>query len=627
MATLRVPGSPALPSVRQAGLPTVRVDLPTADVGAQVAGAVLQKAGGELSAFAAQAKQQADETAVNESLVDMQGFLSYRLGDPTAGLLHKQGKNAAEDSAYFYKALDDKRQRILETLQGRQRELFNQRSTSMLFDARRQVEGHVARESRSAYVQSVETLAAASLNDVASAAIATTPEEAAVREAKILAGVRPLRELYMKEGLDAETREAKVRDFRAKAADVVLQQHIQSGKGREGLAYLAQVRELLGPKAALYEKQLEGLADASAADGTSARIVTEARIQGFEWVDPAKAYASVDALPGDTPRAAAFKKEVRARVEHLVEKAKGLREEAGKEKLNEAIAIFERTGNMNDARIAPLREWMLNPPNAAADKWSRFKREVEDHRARLRGYNAEERRQKDMTDAEHVQAFRALPPEQQAQFDIEGTYSGVVSKLGRGKMAEVQKHAREVVRNGQEVQEGDFRRMVKDQLDAMPMLSGNKPERERIEGLLEGWRLKYLRDKKDNPLLTEVQEFLADRLLLNTGGFWGRQYLKVQRPEAFDYTTVAPMEEQAAPIAREAEFYNRAKVKPEAASGEPAAAAPAATGSTALDIPADVRALAVQQYKDSHGGTPPTEAQLQDAWRAHLAKKAKGGAQ
>ena len=216
----------------------------------------------------------------------------------------------------------------------------------------------------------------------------------------------------------------------------------------------AQLREQVLATKQKSDAAVAKVAQAAQVEAASSSIVQAARVPGYKWVDPAKALSAVDAIPDSNPA----KEDVRRLVEHQVEKAEQLRELAGKDQMNHAQALLNGGYSLESTQLAPVKAWMLDPANGAADKWDALQRGVAAERranrtvanaadAEARRLALEERRQQSERDQQAVADFDAMPlkgdsGKDQVSGDLRTLFPDA-SPLALSKIAARQKKANE----------------------------------------------------------------------------------------------------------------------------------------------------------------------------------------
>lgn len=296
---------------------------------------------------------------------------------------------------------------------------------------------------------------------------------------------------------------------------------------------------------AKWQKTAEALGRDAEAEGMAGRILQGARVEGYDWLDPTRALAAVESVP-----AGPMRDEVRQRVEHQVQKAEALRERAGKEALNRVLAIYGESGNPNDPRIAPIKAWMLDPANGAADLWNRFRNDVEaDARAR-RTEARVVRNERSTLEQELVRDFRAREPEERATLDLAAEYTGRgASKSTLDLLRAEQMKARDTVRKGQAPAEAEFYRTTRAEAVASGLTQ--KQAQDAFVAHMATWRAEYLEKSGGKPpTREEVKRAQADALLYgDRGGMLSRNHFKFQAKPGERFVPFAA-EEQKSPLNR-----------------------------------------------------------------------------
>lgn len=221
------------------------------------------------------------------------------------GFLSLKGTAAAEKSAETMEWLDKRQKELAQELANQKaRDLFLLRTGGVKEDTRRRIEGHVATQGQAAMVAALDARSAAALSEVAVSY--RDPATVARQQAAVEGPIRALQ-------LSKEDGDARVALWRAQVAGVRLEQFLAAKDWRGAEELFAEVKPMLGPKAAQFEKVISAVKMDQQAERYAADFVESARDPATGRVDSAKAVASVDAVPEGPLR-----DEVRQRAEHRV---------------------------------------------------------------------------------------------------------------------------------------------------------------------------------------------------------------------------------------------------------------------------------------------------------------------
>ena len=604
---LRVPPAPQLPTVRQAAMPDVRVGQDTRGTHGEEVGQALTQVGTALGQYAAKALDEANASAVDGGFAEAQDWVTSSLTDDKAGLLHKQGLEAFGGADAFYESMAKKKAEVTEKLIGKQKDMFLEKWQSLELDARRRVETHLAGERRTHDAQTAQSTISASQR--ALVADAFVPD---MRAARVQEQVDEVQKMAARSGWSAATSMEKANEVRAQAATIVLEQYAAKGREAEGLEYLKEVRDVLGPAAARYEAQFSAKQRAIAADVKASEVAQAARVEGYP-MDYDKGDAEVEALPaGD------LKDAVRPRWEFQKARAKEAHARKVEDVYNEAVSVYYRTGNINHPDIINLRTWLLDPKNDAVGKWDDFAGKVRDREAREREGTTRARGEQARLDEEYLQDFRVLSDEDRTAVNVVAKYPDASGKT-INRMREEQRQAGERIRKGQSVDSPQFKLMIAAAAESVPALAQNKELATQFRNSMLLWLTNHPgQEKGQPPTVKEVNETMIERLKLHTGGTFGFEFYAFEKPAGADLGELVEVERQPyAPTRARLEEAARKAAAPAAAPPAPAAERPE-------HVPrADYDRL-LGNYRRDHPGEPdPPPERVRRAYNAEAAELAK----
>ena len=376
---MKVPPPPDSPSVRQAGLPSVRVGVDTAGTYGEEVGQALQKAGGMVSQYAAQAKAFADESATAKAMATMQ----ERATSDVTQFLQNKGENAHAASDGFYSGLEKARTELRDKLQGRQREDFDLRSRGLMLDIRRRAETHVASEGLAAATSNATALAKSAVES----ADVLYPDPKGLEDRLQEAEVH-LRNTGSRLGRSLEEINLTVKDMRAQADDRVLRHLTTDGRFDDAEAYLKrpEVRERLGDRALRHEKDVKDSKMDREARGWSAHVVAASRMPETGWVDSGALHRYLQEVPADVRASAEKYAEIEAA------NSKETRAADTGARYDAAHASYLQTGSRGSASLnavpPPLKNWL---ERNAPTEWQKLKNiaDGDDREARARAEGRE----------------------------------------------------------------------------------------------------------------------------------------------------------------------------------------------------------------------------------------------
>lgn len=453
------------------------------------------------------------------------------------GFLNKRGENAL-NAAPTMEGFEKVRQKISRALANdEQRQTFEMRSLGRVNQAKASIDGHSARERFTVYGSAAEGHAKLALQD---AALAPDVEGANSAIGKALTspdgGPGPLRRYWREMGLTAEDMKAREGTFRADAYGAALSQILAKGDGAGARAYFSQVRGALGEKGPKFEHDIHVVEQSQGAEVLAGTIVRGATDRAYGWVDPTSALAAVDTIPEGPMR-----DEVRQRVEHRVQKAVALKKEAGEQKFQEAISVYYAGGkNLGAQGMAPIKAWLLDPKNGAADLWRRL--ELEDGRERR-----EDRATRDRSNEAAMAEFLANADRDRVRVNIDREYLGKADKETRDKMRKHLNDSKKRVEEDDGVGETQMLRLVDSTADAVDGVRTSTPARNQLKAHMNRWWAQQRGEKKREPTTEEINSELGKALELFDTGFWGTNKFGFQLQPGEDAEAQEPTDQPYAP--------------------------------------------------------------------------------
>ena len=379
---------------------------------------------------------------------------------------------------------------------------------------------------------------------------------------------------------------------------------LAAGRAADAQRYLARFGgEMNAEVAAKLGRPVAESSRAAEVESRGAAIIGEATDKAYGYVDPAKALAAVEAIPDDQ---AELKKGVRQLVEHQVARSEGLRKRAGDEKLNEAIALLEQGVGLTSPRMAPLKAWLLDPKNGAADLWQRLERGERAERRADRTAGAEERRRQRELNQEALYGFDALPPEEKIAVDVAGSFPDVDGPT-RAHLRAKQQKAKEGWQKDQGVGETEFQRLVKTEVAGVVT---SKKDLTTFLGAVGRERQRWLEENPGKqPPRAEVQRWIVDQLTI--GDTRGGSLLSPNKPR-FKYPANVPF--VAVPEEEQTLLRRRGVGAAPAAAAPPVAPTTTAPGAakvtSAGQVPAEERRLIEEAYARRNAGRRPSDPEL-----------------
>lgn len=423
-----------------------------------------------------------------------------------AGFEKLQGESAVKGSKDALPQLEKARESIISKAEvsERARNIAKQRTEGDLLQARHLIDKHTAREDAVVQKQNFEARWATGLRT-----IATAPTDPLVRDRETQNMVGHLTARARALGMGEEATNALEGQWRQEAASVVLDSLVGSRNTQGAREYFEANRQALGTKAPHFEALLSKMKEGEAAEVKSMDLVGSARDPATGWVDEAKAFAALDAMPPGQ-----LKDETRQRLEHRLSVEDRLRKEQVTERFESALtAVLQGGIGSVDPRE---RQWL---EERAPEKWRKLQLAARQEGRSRRSTTAAEKRAQDEADQRALFAFNQLPDEEQSAFDVHDLAGSASTKMMNAVLGR-KKAAGERVRKGTQIQEDDFKRTVFLQGQAAGL--DPKDTQAGLPAYVNGmnqWWLSFPQDKK--PTAAEVTKEQASRLLkLRKEGFF-----------------------------------------------------------------------------------------------------------
>lgn len=519
------------PRVQSAPLPNVRFGVDTrGSYGEAVTDGLQQVAGGldHLSDAARKQKEQMDDARVMDAYAKISEWQNQNVYHPEKGALAVRGEKAIGLGDRAISEFDKFSQSVSEALaDDGQRDRFSKILQRERETTYRTLTRHEAGQVEAVKEEKYSAAIDASVSKAANAALADP--ESARTEQSMGEGAVVLRGNHM--GWSGEQVQAELSKYRTRLHLSVLDRMLDGGRADLAQAYLKEHGAEIDGKArgdSSVDHRLQSEVVAAQVDSAARDILRKSVVDGAEWVDPAKALAAVDALPGG-----AAKKAISDLVDEGVQKGLALKKRAGDDRLNEIIAVHEKTGSVNDPIIRRNREWLLDPKNGSADLWQSFERGLRAERRSAKTSTADERRLQAQLNAEAFSDFLALPPEEQLAVDVNGApqYSDA-DVTTRNRMRQRQQALRNTTQKGSIVRESEAYKAV----DAKAVEAKlNKDQSKLLKSYMTRWREQWLseHDGKEPPR-TDFTKALGEALLYGDkqgGSILSPNRFKFQVPE------------------------------------------------------------------------------------------------
>lgn len=228
--------------------------------------------GETISAVAKAEKEKADAFAVADLDAKFSREATDLLYNPKTGFLTQQGGNAL-DSEGVVAALNKARERYAaEAKNPVQQRAFMARSEDRAQSLARQVEVHSAQQRQQYYKDTADGQIANAVVDAAT--FWNSPEDLT----KVVEHIRPV--LFMQwasnESLPPEMIQARWSKVRSDIYSAAMEMYVSKDKGIEGLKFLAEHRDDLGPAAYKYERMLKPIQDKQIGDVAAETIYQQA---------------------------------------------------------------------------------------------------------------------------------------------------------------------------------------------------------------------------------------------------------------------------------------------------------------------------------------------------------------
>jgi hypothetical protein len=486
------------------GAPTVSLDSRGA-FGATIAQG-LEKVGDEVGNVVLQEKKKADATQTQAAVNQVLNAKDTAFYDQNSGLMLKQGKEAVSASVGVYQNLEnaarDAQQKLLTN--DEQRKAFQREIAPHLEQARTQIEQHAGQQihvANEATFRATGDLAQKDIaNDYSSDTLANTYIKTISEKAR---AIQP----------SPEDGDAKIADAKAKLTATRLEAAMNHGDYVTAQAVLDAHGAELGVQAHQYQAKLLELNNAIKSDVTASKILKDATVDGYPWKDETKALAAVEALPPGK-----LKDEVQQRVEHQLALSEKQKAKAAKDKLDEVIGIYRTSGNPYDAKIAPLKTWLLDPHNGGAELWDKYVKELQADARAGKATTAEERRDERERQRTILETFKALPVDEQAKFDPEkDTLGEAASDLTKAQITVLKKGALAHMQKDSGASRGEFDKTVS--TEAARAGIATKGKLTQFKASMSDWYEQQLQNTNGKlPPRAEVMKEMARQLTVGDDG-------------------------------------------------------------------------------------------------------------
>jgi hypothetical protein len=433
------------------------------------------------------------------------------------GILNQEGENAFNSQP----VLDEMEARFRKRMGGlandEQRQRFDLKGRARIEQGRTQITTHVDRQRDTVFKATAEGAVGAALRDAVGAAGDGDAVESAIQKALVDpplpgesdGGPGPLRRYWKGvEGLPAGKLEEIEADFRARVYEAELEALLAKGDGLTARARFEAVKDRLGVREAKLRKAVEATADAHEAEVLAQGIAESSVVEGYKWLDRDKAAELLKAQPP----------EKRARVgkalETLLDRAEEDRKAKVSEKYNEALSIYEQNGhNIDSPVLVAVREWLLDPPNRAAEAWHRLRR------ADLKDKN-ETRDAKSRSNQEAMAEFLARPDRDKSATNIDSEFTGRADAETRHRMRAQQNAAKDRLRKFEAVEDSEFSKLLDATIAQNPGLKSDKQSQRQFKAWGNNWILRYRSKHKEDPPAEAARKAIADKLADDEGTGW-----------------------------------------------------------------------------------------------------------
>jgi hypothetical protein len=474
----------------------------------------------------------------------------------------------------------------------------------------REIQAHAGNEAEKAQSQAYKIDREAELNHVASFADDQVGRDTAISNLRLVALSEAGRL-----GLPATEQQkwADLAESDARAA--ALNSMIARGNIREAESFYATSKDKLGDKGDRIARQIEELRIANVVEQKASAIVAASLIPGTSWAAVGKAQAAVEAMKDVKPEE---KQRIRQLVEHQVAKLEQTRVDTAERYMSYGLTVYNETGTLQSPAMAPVRAWLLDPVNGAANYWQRIVNVDDQRKALGRTSSAEERRAQAEANALVRAEYLSLPPGVQVRTDIDAKYAGRADDTTLYGLKRVQNASKKVVDGGGLASETEFQRFA-----TKAAKDAKLPKDVAADFVMSiaDWRVKYLEEHDGKePTRAEMKAAVADSLLYGEraegegvkGWFQPNRY-KFQAEQKGEKFVPFPPEEQPYVGSATEQWKTTAANRDEiGTAGVPISAAP--TPTIPVGPSAARRAEITATFKAR--GKIPTEDQVLRVWRA-----------
>jgi len=605
------------PSLRSAPLPSFRQNLRFEPGQAGQAIKATGQMVGQVWNAVAEEKQKADAARAVEELGAFTREADAELFDPTVDEASKQPKGyTLKRGKVAFADRDNTQGRIDALVEQHAANLVNDdQKAAFLAQARekvnsysRQIQVHAGREAENAQSQAYKINREAGLQHVASFADDPAGRTEGIESVTAAADAEAITL-----GLDPEAREKWVRIAETDARVSALNSLLSRGNIREAESFYAASKDKLGDKGDRIARQIEELRIANVVEQKASEIVAASLIPGTSWAAVGKAQAAVEAMKDVRPEE---KQKIRQLVEHQVAKLEQTRTDAAERYMSYGLTVYNETGTLQSPAMAPVRAWLLDPVNGAANYWQRIVNVDDQRKALGRTSSAEERRAQAEANALVRAEYLALPPGVQVRTDIDAKYAGRADDTTLYDLKRIQNASKKVVDGGGLASETEFQRFA-----TKAAKDAKLPKDVAADFVMSiaDWRVKYLEDHDgQEPTRAEMKAAVADQLLFGEraegegvkGWFQPNRY-KFQAEEKGEKFVPFPAEEQPY-MGAKAEQYRQTAANKEELGAVPLPSAPSPS------VPVGPTAAQKAEIKATFEarGKKPTEEQILRVWRA-----------
>lgn len=596
------------PSVRQAPLPrfreTLRPETGQLGEGIRAVGHVASKT----YSLIEEEKRKADEARSVQELADFTRAADSVMLDPTVdeatgrpiGYKLQQGEDAFGARDVYSEKIEE----LVEFHSGKlandsQKAMFRERAAGKVTSYLREIQAHAGNEAEKAQQQAHKIDREVELNHIAN--FAADPEMR-------VQGIANIRKLALSEAAQrglkpsdqAEWADLAEADANAAALNSMLAKgHVQAAED-----FYATVKGKLGSQGDRIARYIAEAKSQVSVETKSSEIVRSSILPGYSWINSAKAMASVESMPPS-----AEKDRVRTLVEHHIAKLEQLRRETADKKFNQAVSVYELTGTLESPAMAPIKSWLLDPNNAAAEYWQRLERGVRTERRAQRTSDAQARREQRDRNLLAMAEYQALEPGEQVRFDIDARFRGFADETTLFRLKRIQNASKRIVEGGGLAKESEFRRFAQ---QAAKDVGLSKESNADFQTYIADWRAQYLQENDGRePTRKEMQDAVSDALLYGErsreqGWFQPNRY-KFQAERRGEAFTPFPSEQQ--------------KYQPagEIGTSPPTTPEPVQPRARTLEVPAEDRRQITEALEAT--GKPVTEEAIRDLYTRMLSRR------